>query len=74
MATMEPADRKKLQDFFSQTLSIRDITEHDVLSELRHLSRSPDQTKDYSVVTKELYKILQTQTENLNEINTLIIK
>ncbi|PNP81519.1 hypothetical protein FNYG_05194 [Fusarium nygamai] len=74
MAKMEPADRKKLEDFFSQTLAIRDITEHDVLSELRQISRSLDQTKDYSVVTKELYKILQAQTKNLNEINTLIIK
>ncbi|KAF5604362.1 hypothetical protein FPCIR_908 [Fusarium pseudocircinatum] len=74
MARMEHADRKKLEDFFSQTLAIRDMTEHDVLSELRHLSRSLDQTKDYSVVTMELYKILQTQTENLNEINTLIIR
>ncbi|KAF5687871.1 hypothetical protein FDENT_5161 [Fusarium denticulatum] len=74
MARMEPADRKKLEDFFRQTLAIRDMTEHDVLSELRHLSRSLDQTKDYSVVTMELYKILQAQTENLNEINTLIIK
>ncbi|KAF5561292.1 hypothetical protein FNAPI_3731 [Fusarium napiforme] len=74
LAKMEPADRKKLEDFFSQTLAIRDITEHDVLSELRHLSRSLDQTKDYSVVTMELYKILQAQTENLSEINTLIIK
>jgi hypothetical protein len=71
---MDPADRKKLEDFFSQTLSIRDITEHDVLSELRHISRSLDQTKDYSLVTKELYKILQAQTEKLNEIDTLIIK
>ncbi|SCV57582.1 unnamed protein product [Fusarium fujikuroi] len=74
MAGMELADRKNLEDFFCQTLSVRDITEHDALSELRHLARSPDQTKDYSVVTKELYKILQAQTENLNEINTLIIK
>nr|RBQ94652.1 hypothetical protein FVER53263_07682 [Fusarium verticillioides] len=74
LTKMEPADRKKLEDFFSKTLSIRDITEHDVLSELRHLSRSLDQTKDYSAVTMELYKILQAQTENLNEINTLIIK
>ncbi|KAG5763235.1 hypothetical protein H9Q72_008661 [Fusarium xylarioides] len=74
MASMEPADGKKLEDFFSQTLAIRDITHHDVLSELGHLSRSLDQTKDNSGVVEELYKILQAQIESLNEISTLNIK
>lgn len=71
---MEPGDAEKLEHFFNHTLVIRDITPHDVVSELGSLSRSLDQDKDYSEVAKELYKILQTQTENLNEINTLIIK
>jgi hypothetical protein len=74
MERMEPGDRKKLEAFFSKTLAIRDITQHEVLSELGHLSRSLDQKKDYLVVVKELYKVLQTRAENLNEINTLIIK
>ncbi|CZR46066.1 uncharacterized protein FPRO_11513 [Fusarium proliferatum ET1] len=71
---MEPGDAEKLEHFFNHTLVIRDITPHDVVSELGSLSRSLDQDKDYSEVAKELYKILQTQTENLNDINTLIIK
>ncbi|KAF4422223.1 hypothetical protein FACUT_10700 [Fusarium acutatum] len=71
---MDTGDREKLEHFFSHTLAIRDITQHDVVSELGSLSRSLDQNKDYSVVVKELYKILQRQTDNLNEINILIIK
>ncbi|KAF5666548.1 hypothetical protein FCIRC_10136 [Fusarium circinatum] len=71
---MDTGDREKLEHFFNHTLVIRDITQHDVVSELGSLSRSLDQNKDYSVVTKELYTTLQTQTDNLNEINTLVIK
>jgi hypothetical protein len=74
MERMEPGDSGKLESFFRQTLAIRDITQHDVVSELGHLSRSLDQTNDYSVVVKKLYTILQQQTENLNESNTLIVK
>ncbi|EXL91560.1 hypothetical protein NOF04DRAFT_17789 [Fusarium oxysporum II5] len=74
MEKMEPGDSAKLGNFFSQTLAIRDITQHDVVSELGHSSRSLDQKKDYSVVVKELYTILQEQTKNLDEINALIIK
>ncbi|KAH7178821.1 hypothetical protein DER46DRAFT_676814 [Fusarium sp. MPI-SDFR-AT-0072] len=74
MERMEPGDSGKLESFFSQTLAIRDITPHDVVSELGHLSRLLDQKQDCSVVVKELYTILQQQTKNLNEINTLIVK
>ncbi|KAF5246024.1 hypothetical protein FANTH_7114 [Fusarium anthophilum] len=71
---MDTGDREKLEHFFNHTLVIRNITQHDVVSELGSLSRSLDQNKDYSVVVKELYKILQMQMDNLNEINVLIIK
>ncbi|KAF5639265.1 hypothetical protein F52700_4117 [Fusarium sp. NRRL 52700] len=52
---MNTGDRENLEHFFSHTLAIRDITQHDI-------------------VMKELYEILQMQTENLNELNILIIK
>ncbi|KAM0240802.1 hypothetical protein ACHAP5_007837 [Fusarium lateritium] len=74
LETMEPVDREKLERFFSKTLAIRDITHNDVLSELGYLSHSLDQKKDYSAVVEHFYKILQAQTENLDEINTLLIK
>ncbi|KAJ4052179.1 hypothetical protein NW756_001612 [Fusarium oxysporum] len=74
MERMEPGESGKLESFFRQTLAIRDMTQHDVVSELGHLSRSLDQTNDYSVVVKKLYTILQQQTENLSEGNTLIVK
>ncbi|KAF4945027.1 hypothetical protein FGADI_12286 [Fusarium gaditjirri] len=71
---MEPGDRKKLEDFFTQTLVIRDMTQYDARNELSYLSRLLDQNKDYSAVVNELYKVIQTQTDNLNDINRLLIK
>ncbi|KAM0337889.1 hypothetical protein ACHAPU_011493 [Fusarium lateritium] len=65
---------RSLEAFFRQTLLIRDMTHHDVLTELSHLSYALGQDKDYSLVVNKLYTILQGQAEVTNETDSLLIQ
>ncbi|KAF5675549.1 hypothetical protein FHETE_2546 [Fusarium heterosporum] len=71
---MDTEAGRSLEAFFRQTLLVRDMTYHDILTELSQLSFSVDLDKDYSITVKELYMILQAQTKTFDQADTLVIQ
>lgn len=77
MEKLAPRDSEKLEQFFRQTLLIRNLSTTDILTELAQLSRQPETpspAQNRSQLIHQLYFLLNRLTETLVESAKAVVK